>query len=74
MLICCRCDISDIVLEIHRIVRPKGAVIIRDERDVIVKVKEITDKLRWKGTVVAGDKDGPFHSEMIMIIVLNDVD
>jgi len=58
----------------HRIVRPKGAVIIRDERDVILKVKEITDKMRWKGTVVAGDQNGPFHMEMIMLIDLNDTD
>lgn len=74
MLACCRCDISDIVLEMHRIVRPKGAVIIRDEKDVIVKVKEITDKIRWKGTVVAGDQDGTFHSQMILLIDLNDTD
>ncbi|ESW11110.1 hypothetical protein PHAVU_008G002700 [Phaseolus vulgaris] len=67
-----KCDIGDIVLEMHRIVRPKGAVIIRDERDVILKVKEITDKMRWKGTVVAGDQNGPFHMEMIMLIDLND--
>ncbi|KAL2329453.1 hypothetical protein Fmac_017034 [Flemingia macrophylla] len=58
------CDIADIVLEIHRILRPKGTVIIRDKEDVILKVKEITDKIiRWKGVVVAGD-----DSEKIMII------
>nr|KYP65059.1 hypothetical protein KK1_019677 [Cajanus cajan] len=63
-----KCDISDIVVEIHRILRPKGTVIIRDEEDVILKVKEITDKIRWKGVLVAGHEDGAFHSEKIMII------
>ncbi|KAG4937759.1 hypothetical protein JHK85_052678 [Glycine max] len=63
-----KCDITDILLEMHRILRPKGAVIIRDHGDVILKVKEITDRIRWKGIVVAGDQDGPFHPEMIMVI------
>ncbi|XP_027351726.1 probable methyltransferase PMT19 [Abrus precatorius] len=63
-----KCDITDILVEMHRILRPKGAVIIRDHGDAILKVKEITDKIRWKGKVVAGDEDGAFHTEMIMII------
>ncbi|KAK7304289.1 hypothetical protein VNO77_45157 [Canavalia gladiata] len=63
-----KCDITDILLEMHRILRPKGTVIIRDHGNVIHKVKEITDQIRWKGTLVAGDEDGAFHQEMIMII------
>lgn len=66
--VCCRCDIIDIVLEMHRILRPNGAVIIRDKGDVILKVKEISDRIRWKGTLVAGEQDGHSNPEMIMVI------
>lgn len=65
----CRCDITDIVIEMHRIVRPEGSVIIRDDKDVILKVKEITDRMRWEGTIleVDGDDNGSSHTKMIMV-------
>lgn len=63
---CCRCDISDILIEMHRIVRPKGALIIRDDRDVIMRVKETTDEMRWNGTLVSsGDSD---EKDMILLV------
>ena len=37
----CRCDITDILLEMHRILRSKRAVIVRDQGDVILKVKNL---------------------------------
>ncbi|KAI5432500.1 hypothetical protein KIW84_036287 [Lathyrus oleraceus] len=63
------CDITDIVIEMHRIVRPEGSVIIRDDKDVILKVKEITDRMRWEGTIleVDGDDNGSTHTKMIMV-------
>lgn len=65
-----KCDITDIVIEMHRILRPEGTVIIRDSRDVILKVKEITDKMRWEGgtVVVADDQNESSHPEMIMVL------
>ncbi|KAK7272842.1 hypothetical protein RIF29_13882 [Crotalaria pallida] len=63
-----KCDITDILLEMHRILRPKGAVIIRDHRDVILKVKEITNQIRWKGILVAGDQDESVDPEMILVV------
>ncbi|XP_057436614.1 probable methyltransferase PMT19 isoform X2 [Lotus japonicus] len=63
-----KCDITSILLEMHRILRPGGAVIIRDQRDVILRVKEITDRIRWEGVLLAGDQNGPFHPEMILFV------
>ncbi|CAL0318914.1 unnamed protein product [Lupinus luteus] len=63
-----RCDITDILVEMHRILRPQGTVIIRDNKDVIVKVKEIIDKIRWKGTLVAGDQNGTFDPQVILLV------
>ncbi|XP_045796408.1 probable methyltransferase PMT19 isoform X1 [Trifolium pratense] len=64
-----KCDITDIVLEMHRIIRPGGTVIIRDYRDVILKVKEITDRIRWEAGIVevASDQNGSSHQEIIMV-------
>ncbi|KAF2322224.1 hypothetical protein GH714_008815 [Hevea brasiliensis] len=42
-----KCDILDILLEMYRILRPEGAVIIRDHVDIIVKLHGITDRIRW---------------------------
>ena len=51
-----------------RILRPKGAVIIRDEVDVLVKVKKIVAGMRWD-TRMADHEDGPLVSETILFAV-----
>ncbi|KAM7264987.1 hypothetical protein ACFE04_002670 [Oxalis oulophora] len=51
-------DITDIhiLLEMNRILRPEGAVIIRDHVDMIAKVKGITDRMRWNGKILHTEK------------------
>lgn len=62
-----RCDISYILLEMHRIVRPGGTVIIRDHRDIILKVKRITDHMmKWKGQVLQSE-NGPSDPERVLL-------
>merc|ERR1711915_584555 len=39
-----RCDLSDILLEMDRILRPEGTVIFRDTVDVLVKVEPLTKR------------------------------
>ena len=51
----------------QRIVRPYGAVIIRDHVDVIVKVKKVIDQIRWNGKILHSE-NGPFHSEKVLIV------
>ncbi|WCJ41458.1 S-adenosyl-L-methionine-dependent methyltransferases superfamily protein [Euphorbia peplus] len=62
-----KCDIVDILLEIQRILRPEGGVIIRDHVDIIVKLKGITDRMRWHGRVLHSE-NGPYHPEKILLI------
>ncbi|XP_065867865.1 probable methyltransferase PMT19 [Euphorbia lathyris] len=62
-----KCDVVDILLEIQRIVRPEGAVIIRDHVDIIVKLKGITDRMRWRGKVFHSE-NGRYHPEKILLI------
>ncbi|KAH9289260.1 hypothetical protein KI387_033377 [Taxus chinensis] len=62
-----RCDIVDILLEMDRILRPEGAVIIRDHVDVLVKVKKITDRMNWQSQLAHNER-GPHSVEKILFI------
>nr|GMD10383.1 probable methyltransferase PMT18 [Ipomoea batatas] len=63
-----RCDIAYILLEMDRILRPEGTVIIRDVVEVLVKVKSITDGMRWRSRIT-DHESGPFNPEKILIAV-----
>ncbi|XP_075640694.1 putative methyltransferase PMT14 [Castanea sativa] len=63
-----RCQLEDILLEMDRILRPEGAVILRDEVDVMNKVKKIAGGMRW--TIRLMDhEDGPLVPEKILVAV-----
>ncbi|XP_010524131.1 PREDICTED: probable methyltransferase PMT19 [Tarenaya hassleriana] len=62
-----KCDIVDILIKIHRILRPRGAVIIRDRIDVVIKAKIIVEGFRWNGTIYS-DEDYSFDHEKILIV------
>lgn len=59
---------EDILLEMDRIVRPEGSVIIRDDVDVLIKVKRITDGLQWESRIV-DHEDGPLQREKLLFAV-----
>lgn len=61
-----RCDIVDILLEMDRILRPEGAVIIRDEVEVLNRVMMISQGMRWE-TRMADHEDGPLVPEKILV-------
>ncbi|XP_051121829.1 probable methyltransferase PMT16 [Andrographis paniculata] len=63
-----RCDREDILLEMDRILRPEGGVIIRDDVDEVVKVKRIADGLNWDSQIV-DHEDGPLVREKILFAV-----
>lgn len=64
----CRCNFEDMLIEMDRILRPEGAVIIRDEVDMLVKVKKIVTGMRWE-TRMVDHEDGPLVSEKILVAV-----
>ena len=49
-----------------RILRPEGAIIIRDEVDVVNKVMLISQGMRWE-TRMADHEDGPLVGEKILV-------
>ena len=64
----CRCDLEDILLEMDRILRPEGAVIFRDEVDVLIKVNKIVRGMRWD-TKMVDHEDGPLVPEKVLVAV-----
>ncbi|KAK6781782.1 hypothetical protein RDI58_019578 [Solanum bulbocastanum] len=63
-----RCDITYILLEMDRILRPEGTVIFRDGVEALVKIKSIADGMRWQSRIV-DHESGPFNPEKILIAV-----
>ncbi|XP_019441596.1 PREDICTED: probable methyltransferase PMT19 [Lupinus angustifolius] len=61
-----KCDITDIVIEMQRIIRPEGSIIVRDHIDVLVKVEKIVNQMRWDGKIFHTE-NGAFHQEKVLI-------
>lgn len=64
----CRCSLEDILLEMDRILRPEGSVIIRDEQHVLNNVKGIVGGMRWNMKIV-DHEDGPLVPEKVLFAV-----
>ncbi|XP_047330920.1 probable methyltransferase PMT19 [Impatiens glandulifera] len=62
-----KCDISDILFEMYRMLRPEGAIVIRDHVDMIVKIRRITERMRWESKLSHSQR-GPLHSEKILFV------
>lgn len=62
-----RCNIVDLMVEIDRILRPEGTVVLRDAPKVIDKVARIAHAVRWKPTIY--DKEPDSHGrEKILVL------
>lgn len=62
------CNLEDILLEMDRILRPEGIVILRDGVDIMNKVKKIAAGMRWDVKLM-DHEDGPLVPEKIMVAV-----
>ncbi|KAH6835736.1 S-adenosyl-L-methionine-dependent methyltransferases superfamily protein, partial [Perilla frutescens var. hirtella] len=63
-----RCEMEDILLEMDRIIRPEGSLIIRDDVDMLLKVKRVADALNWD-TRIVDHEDGPLQREKLLFAV-----
>lgn len=62
----CRCNLVDLLVEIDRMLRPKGTIIVRDAPEIIDKVARIAHAVRWRPTV--HDKEPESHgSDKILV-------
>lgn len=63
-----RCDITYILLEMDRILRPEGTVIFRDTVEILVKIQAISEGMRWKSQIM-DHESGPYNPEKILVAV-----
>lgn len=63
-----KCKFEDILLEMDRILRPEGSVIIRDEVNVLNKVRQIVKGIRWD-TRLVDHEAGPLVPEKVLVCV-----
>ncbi|KAG1371739.1 putative methyltransferase PMT11 [Cocos nucifera] len=56
-----RCNISSILLEMDRILRPGGHAYIRDSKFIIDEIQEITEAMGWR-TSLRDTSEGPYAS------------
>lgn len=47
----CRCNLVDLMVEMDRMLRPEGTVVIRDSPEVIDKVSRIANSVRWTAAI-----------------------
>lgn len=59
---------EDILLEMDRILRPEGAVIFRDDVDVLNNVRKVIRGMRWDAKML-DHEDGPLVPEKILVAV-----
>lgn len=62
---CIRCEMSTILLEMDRILRPGGRAYIRDSIDVMDEIQEITKAMGWH-TSLRDTSEGPHSSYRIL--------
>ncbi|CAL0328634.1 unnamed protein product [Lupinus luteus] len=63
-----KCELENILLEMDRILRPEGSVIIRDDVDILVKVKSIINGMDWD-TQIVDHEDGPLERVKLLFAV-----
>ncbi|XP_028788176.1 probable methyltransferase PMT2 [Neltuma alba] len=63
-----KCSAEDILLEMDRILRPEGAVIIRDQVGLLMQVNRVAKRMRWN-TKMEDHEDGPLVSEKVLFAV-----
>ncbi|CAL4980126.1 unnamed protein product [Urochloa decumbens] len=63
-----RCKMEDILLEMDRILRPEGTVILRDDVEILLKVQRTVQGMRWK-TLMANHEDSPHIREKVLYAV-----
>ena len=66
--ISCRCEMEDLVLEMDRILRPEGSVIIRDDVDIIVKLQTMVEAMEWESQIV-DHEDGPLERQKLLFAI-----
>lgn len=62
-----RCHLVDLMVEMDRILRPKGTAVIRDSMEAIDKVTRIAHAIRWTTDVHQAEKESPVDERILLV-------
>ncbi|PIN02333.1 hypothetical protein CDL12_25155 [Handroanthus impetiginosus] len=65
-----RCNLVDLMVEIDRMLRPEGTVIVRDSPEAIDKIDRISHAIRWR-TSIHKKEPGSHDRERILVATKN---
>ncbi|KAL1329852.1 hypothetical protein AAHE18_12G071400 [Arachis hypogaea] len=51
------CSPEDLLIEMDRILRPKGFIIVHDKRSVVLAIKKFLPALHWEKVAISGEDD-----------------
>lgn len=61
-----RCNLVDLMVEIDRMLRPEGTVVIRGSSEVINKVDHVARAIRWTATINEKGPESNGHEEILV--------
>ncbi|KAI3984823.1 hypothetical protein MKX01_039440 [Papaver californicum] len=64
------CSIEDLLLEMDRLLRPTGFIIIRDKRPLVESIKKYLPALRWEAVATAdGQSDSDQDKDEVVFVI-----
>lgn len=60
------CSPEDLLIEMDRILRPKGFIIVHDKRSVVEFIKNYLPALHWEGVAISDAEQG--EDDLVFII------
>ncbi|KAH7373795.1 hypothetical protein KP509_17G075300 [Ceratopteris richardii] len=61
-----RCNLVDVILEMDRILRPNGMVVIRDTPDMLEKAMRIVSAVRWTGSTHDAERESSGKEKILV--------
>lgn len=64
----CRCYLVDVMVEVDRILRPEGTVLIRGTPEVINKISRIAQSLRWMVNIHNSERESVGREKILVAV------
>jgi len=63
------CSVEDLLIEMDRIVRPQGFIIIRDKRNIVDYIKKYLTALHWEAVGTADSGPASEEEDMTVLVI-----
>ncbi|KAM7527311.1 hypothetical protein LguiB_030721 [Lonicera macranthoides] len=63
------CSVEDLLIEMDRVLRPKGFIIVRDKRPVVAFIKRYLKPLHWEGVAMADEPESEYDENEVVFVI-----